>query len=114
MSHVVVRKLALELEDLHVNVRSIERPRVWFLHVLKWQYCPEEMSDCENQIVWTRLVLLSLRYGVTTVDYEQELNVMPFTLQQWANGVTMPQRVQIRKDLYRAIVALVRTKQSAA
>lgn len=114
MNQIILRQLARELDDLYMNEHTVQRPKVRFLHVLKWEYRPEDMSDCENQVVWTRLILLSLRHGVTTVDYEQELGVIPMELQQWANGVSMPLRTQMRKDLYCAITALVRTKQNTS
>lgn len=111
MESVILRTLAYELSNLYHNGFEERHPGTRFLNVLMWEYRPEDMSDTENQVVWTSVVLLSLQYGVTTNDYRQ-LGVTDMLLQQWMNGVSMPQGVQLRKDLYRAITDLVKVKQS--
>lgn len=112
MQPVILRTLALELQDLYHNGYNEQHPGTRFLNVLTWEYRPEDMSDTENQVVWTSVVLLSLQYGVTTNDYRRQLNVTDMELQQWMNGVSMPHRTQLRKDLYQAITDLVKIKQS--
>lgn len=114
MEQVILRTLARELRDLYHNGYEERQPGTRFLNVLEWEYRPEDMSDTENQVVWTGVVLLSLQYGATTHDYKKQLGVSDFQLQQWMTDVSMPQRVQLRKDLYRAITDLVKIKQSTA
>lgn len=112
MQTVLLHPLARELRDLYLNGYEERNPGTRFMNVLSWDYRPEEMSDSENQVVWTGVVLLSLQYGLTTTDYERGLGVSRMQFQQWMNGVSMPQRTQMRKDLYRAIADLMKIKQS--
>lgn len=112
MQSVLLHPLALELRRLYLEGYNERNPGTRFLNVLAWDYRPEEMSDTESQTVWTGVVLLSLQYGLTTTDYTKELGVTPMQLQQWMHGVSQPCRVQLRKDLYRDIATLVKTKQS--
>ena len=82
-----------------------------FLRTLDaYPYTPEEMSDSDSLVAWTRLIRLFNRFGIAATDFQTELGVSPLDLQQWLNGVRMPVGVQIKKDMVVNMIDLLAKK----
>jgi hypothetical protein len=99
---IFCRDLAVALKVLARRNQKERQPLSAFLWIVeKFPFCPEEMSDAENQFVWTRLIRFFRQYGITVSDFERELGVCPLVLQQWENGVNTLGRASIKQDLLR-------------
>ena len=96
MQNVLGNELVILEKRPEVNPQSARN----FLRTLRAHlYSPEDMSDTDNLVAWTRLIRLFNRFGLTATDFQTELGVSPMELQQWLNGVQMPTRIQLRKDM---------------
>jgi hypothetical protein len=113
MSSKILHPLAVELPKLYNDSSDAKRKRTRLIHILRTEFRPEDMSDAENQIVWTGIVLLSLQCGMTTVDYLDQVGVTDMQLLQWTNGVSMPQGSTWKKDITKTIIDLMSVKQSS-
>lgn len=99
----------MELYDQHQkHLQPVDR----FFELIGEPY-PEAMHPVDDQIIWTRIILFFLSYGITDDDlrdYCRRHSVPSFDLVPWQNGMSYPKSVAFKRTFVDDMRTLLRTR----
>jgi hypothetical protein len=115
MRPMLLNRLANDLRSLRALNQHDPQPIEEVLETFRpIRYAPADMSDTENFAVWADFIHHARQYGITIDMFREEVGIGPLQVQQWENGVAMPRRVAVRKDIYVFIFDLLQRQHSCA